>query len=190
MQSNAFKVLRGMAFFVSAVLFFQVQAAELPCGADTSVGAFQKAANDTLAQLPRLNANVDKCFNPDNSSYIVQTHQVLNSLISTYQKSLSDLEQAVANLQRGQYAGFIALIPQLVASVNAANKSIFDNARNLKNYGFTQSDKMVGGRYKYPQCNSKVNDQPETNWQQTYNAVTATQNAGSALLVTAKCLKK
>jgi hypothetical protein len=168
---------------------FSAHAAQ-PCGADEAVAAFQRSVNGALSQLPALDQNVDKCFNRiEHPEYIQQTHQILNAISSAYKNSLKTIDSAYDSLKRSKDAEFGSAVTQMTAGLAQTTKPMFDNAGNLKRHGFTVSDNKLNGQYKYPDCNSTKNDQPERRWASFYQNAQGVQSASKKLQAVVACLK-
>lgn len=162
-----------------------------PCGADEAVSAFQRSANNALRQLPALDSQVDKCFNAvEHPQYLQQTHQTLRTITSEYKAALQSLNSAHNALKGGKDEEFSRTVTQMVASLTRATKPLFDNAGNLKRHGFTVSDRKENGRFRYPECNSTKNDQPERQWASFYQNALGVQQAGKQLQSAAACLRR
>ena len=108
-----------------------VQADVATCNAPEAVRSFKAVADDALQLLPRLDANVDKCFNPSRASYIQKTHQIIQTLGTQLNKSRNSVS---AGYKQGDAD---ALANAIIA---AASAPVFSNAGNLTRYGFTTSD--------------------------------------------------
>jgi hypothetical protein len=162
-----------------------------PCGADEAVSAFQRSTNSALRELPTLDRQVDKCFNAvEHPEYLQQTHQTLQAVTSEYKAALKSLDSAYDALKRSKDEEFSRTVTQMVASLTRATTPLFDNAGNLKRYGFTVSDRKENGRFRYPDCNSAKNDQPERQWASFYQHALGVQQAGKMLQATVACLRR
>lgn len=186
---NYFSVLCSTLFLGALSFHSSIQAAEQPCGAENAVEAFTTSATEVILLLPALDKEIDLCFNPSRPQYILQTRNILKEISATYTTGLTDLGQAFEELERGQNAEFIKAAPPIIAQISKVTKPLIDNASNLKNHGFTTSDSTTGGRYKYPQCNSKINNQPEKQWSTVYGHVQSLQRSLVALQSVVSCLR-
>ena len=161
------------------------------CGVDQAVAQFSQATSDAIQILPALDADIDKCFNPAHTDYNKSTHSILRSTSGEYQRSQSELKAAYSGLQRGQAAGqFIAVTLQVAQRIAAISQPIFQNASNLTRYGFVTSDAQTGGAYKYPQCNSRVNDNPAGQFARVYNDILLAQQSAQQLAKLSACLQQ
>jgi hypothetical protein len=180
-------------FFVSGAVLLSglfsgtAKADVAACNAPAAVNVFHTTVSDALGLLPRLDANVDKCFNPGRQSYIQQTHLILQAVQTQMTQSLASV---TSGYESGQEAQLASALTQSVQALSAAMKPVFDNAGNLTKYGFTTNDSMQGGQYKYPQCNSKTNDQPNQMWTHVYSDLQQLKQMSESLLQVASCLNK
>lgn len=159
------------------------------CGATAAVMGVVTSIRATGSHLAALDADIDKCFNPSRAQIGAQAHQLLNSLQVQYTQALAQLARAQSEIVSNQAQLFVSDAGQVNANVTAVNKPIFDQASNLKNYGFTTSDSIVNGQYRYPLCNSKTNDNPAEMFASFYNNISALRMAISTLATAATCVQ-
>ncbi|MBX3022128.1 MAG: hypothetical protein KF799_10680 [Bdellovibrionales bacterium] len=178
-----------LGIFTCSISFSFSAAAADSCGAEKASSSFLTGVRGALALAPAVDANVEKCFNPERSEYIAQTNKTLKALTAQYRIAEDGIGSTLADLQNGRVDSFTRAVAQTLPAVAKVNQPVIDNASSLKNFGFTTSDAMVGNEYKYPLCNSSNNDQPAQKWAAFYQNVTAVQRASRLLQTSAACLK-
>lgn len=174
------RLLAAVLVFTALGTSAQAQA----CNAEVSVAGFQKVADRVLNQIPSIGQEVNNCFNPSKAEYMRQAHDMLVKMDQAYQTASDKLSRA-----GGDKKALSAAIDETVILVGQANKPVIDNARNLRNFGFTTSDRKEGGRFKYPNCNSQVNNKPEKQFEVFFADVQVAQNLLKTLRQSQACLK-
>lgn len=161
------------------------------CQEDEVVKELEQVSTDVLGTIPLLNNAVDACFNPTRPQYIQQTHDVLNQIELALSSDVNDLHLAMKRMRIDQNMKadeFAIQMTQASQKISQAIQPALKQASNLTKYGFTISDAKIKSGYKYPECNSETNSQPEKNWTQTYNNLRLLQLITARLMNAANCL--
>lgn len=165
-------------------------AAQQPCGADSALENFQSAAQKLISKAPALTREIDNCFNTtERPEYTQQAKKILQDLSREFKVGLSLLTSARDSLRAGHDEAYKKTVAESVGKMHEVSRPLFENAGNLKNYGFTTSDREVNGRAVYPNCNSEKNNQPERLWASFYADAQAAKRALQEIQSSVNCLE-
>lgn len=185
-------MLKKNLFLLSIFICFSLSTlgAQQPCGADSAIENFQSAAQKLISKAPALTREVDNCFNTaERPQYTQQAKKILQDLSRELKVGLILLSSAQDSLKAGHDEAYKKAVAQSVGKMHEVSRPLFENAGNLKNYGFTTSDREVNGRPVYPNCNSDKNNQPERLWASFYADAQAAKRALNQLQSSVNCLK-
>ncbi len=159
------------------------------CSSVANVATVVSGVRATSSYLGALDDDIDKCFNPAKAQYLAQTHEIMNSLRAQYAQALPLLALAQNDIMTDQKQRFVGDAGQVVANLNSVNKPVLDQAANLRRFGFTTSDATLNGQYRYPQCNSRINDNPAQTFAGFYSNLLSLRQALANLAAAVTCVQ-
>ena len=162
----------------------------LRCGVGDSHINLRNSIGASLQLLPSLEADVENCFHPQRVDYKQKTYEILAVTRATYQENLAAFTTGVQRLQNGGSASeFESTLTTPLENLKDVHQTIEKYEGRLRRYGFTTSDIMDDGNYRYPNCNSQKNNQPEAVWAQFYQNVQALERERGIVINAITCLK-